>query len=711
MPRRAKKVAQAAIAASGHDVDMQPAANDAPFEPAAEVDAPAPPPAKKPKNRSALSKVKGRKGAMAVFNALPIDLIFDIASHLDPCDLYVLSRTCKVFRSVVTGTNSQALWQEARARVGLPELALPMTDLQYAHLLFGKGCTFCDRKNAGKPEPYFRARICTACMKDKFSDTYTTAGYTAVRKAAGEDLHPIAMFCTVGTSHISRYGTQYRLADITRVNADLKRRFPISSESYADRNWIAGRRDAQMYGREYASEPSTLAQKWYAEEMEAKVIARREDGDKLRAWLNSQERAKALSKDEIRKIRREDLERRFKAQGFTDSEFNYEWRQEALVKKPELLTERMWAKNEPILKAKLLDIRRRHRRAAFSSCLAGAKLNRPFKPVYPDIDMAVKFPVLAAVSDDLEDPKPAQELFAEHKEAILSDIDGVIRDRLHGMLRAVGKAYEQLRQDQKNKATWKDDYIKNLTVNAVTLPRLPPWIPRDDTTPITASDEQIVAFLESHDLACFTCEKCHTVAEGLSTVQHLTKPYACTSDYTVAGGRVLPTLDDWARCGRPTDPIQTDKKLLLRALYIKKQLDSAKLESPDSSLLEEAAKYNVDMEENKIYKVEVICECEPTRAWYNGARQTKVMDMLNHFRKHINQDTGKITKSTIRVEVDYSHAFRRAVSSARILAGVPAAGLADPFDSLDIFGGYDSGVDYDSYGGYEDEEREECSIM
>lgn len=78
MPRRAKKVAQAAIAASGHDVDMQPAANDAPFEPAAEVDAPAPPPAKKPKNRSALSKVKGRKGAMAVFNALPIDLIFDV---------------------------------------------------------------------------------------------------------------------------------------------------------------------------------------------------------------------------------------------------------------------------------------------------------------------------------------------------------------------------------------------------------------------------------------------------------------------------------------------------------------------------------------------------------------------------------------------------------------------------------------------------------
>ncbi|PRQ77074.1 hypothetical protein AAT19DRAFT_12492 [Rhodotorula toruloides] len=444
MPRRAKKVAQAAIAASGDDVDMQPAANDAPFEPSAEDDAPAPPPAKKPKNRSALSKVKGRKGAMAVFNALPIDLIFDIASHLDPCDLYVLSRTCKVFRSVVTGTNSQALWQEARARVGLPELELPMTDLQYAHLLFGKGCTFCDRKNAGKPEPYFRARICTACMKDKFSDTYTTAGHSAVRKAAGDDLHPITMFCTVGNSHISRYGTQYRLADVTRVNADLKRRFPISSESYADRNWIAGRRDAQIYGREYASEPTTPAQKWYVEEMEAKVIARREDGDKLRTWLNNQERAKALSKEEIRKIRREDLERRFKAQGFTDDEFNWEWRKEALVKKPELLTQRMWAKNEPILKAKLLDIRRRRRQNIFGTCLAGAKAKRPFQLVYPDAEMAVKFPVLAALCNDLENPKPADQLFAENEEAILADVDAVIRDRLHGMLRDVeGRLHQE----------------------------------------------------------------------------------------------------------------------------------------------------------------------------------------------------------------------------------------------------------------------------
>lgn len=573
-----------------------------------------------------------------------------IASHLDPCDLYVLSRTCKVFRSVVTGSNSQALWQEARARISLPELELPMTDLQYAHLLFGKGCTFCDRKNAGKPEPYFRARICTACLKEKcahlapkfgapawltlftptprFSDTYSSGGYNTVRKAAGGELHPLTLFCTVGTSHISRYGVQYRLADITRVDTDLKARFPITSETFADRNWIAGWRDAKYYERDYTDEPTTPAQKWYVEEMDAKVTARRKDGDKLRLWLYDQDRAKAMSKDEIRKIRREDLERRFKAQGFTDAEFTWEWRKEALVKKPELLTERMWAKNEPILKAKLFDIRRHNRQRGFSTCLAAAKLDRPFKLVYPDIDMAVRFPILAALCADLENPKPPADLFVEHKEAILADIDGVIRDRLHGMVRSIGKAYRELRRDQKDKATWRDEIIKNLKPTSVSLPRLPPWIPRDDSTPITATDEQVVTFLESHDLAYFACQKCGIPSDGLGVFSHTTRPYSCNSDYSATGERILVPLTDWARCGRPGDRIDTDKKLLLRALYVKQQLDSANRECADKSLLDDAAEYGVEMDENKLYKVEVVCDCQPTTYWHSGARVTTVKDMV-----------------------------------------------------------------------------------
>ena len=122
---------------------------------------------KQKKNRSSMSKVRGRRGALKAFKSLPLDLVLDICSYLDPADLYVLSNTSKVFRAVVTSPSSAQLWIDARARVGLPELQLPMTDLQYAALLFGRGCQFCDRKNAGKPEVYFRARICSACLKSE----------------------------------------------------------------------------------------------------------------------------------------------------------------------------------------------------------------------------------------------------------------------------------------------------------------------------------------------------------------------------------------------------------------------------------------------------------------------------------------------------------------------------------------------------------------
>lgn len=155
-----------------------------------------------------------------------------ICSNLDPQDLYALSNTSKAFRSVVTGPSSASLWVAARERVRLPELELPMTDLQYAHLLFGKGCSFCPRKNAGKADVHFRARICSACIKEQcvaaahvpcllrldrpeaddafrspssslcsFADPAKPKGKQALAKAVGERrLHPLTIQVATETS-------------------------------------------------------------------------------------------------------------------------------------------------------------------------------------------------------------------------------------------------------------------------------------------------------------------------------------------------------------------------------------------------------------------------------------------------------------------------------------------------------------------------------
>lgn len=77
----------------------------------------------------------------------------------------------------------------------MPELLVPMGDLRYAALMFGKGCNLyvcflssscskrdltdvsnridsCGKTNAGKVDPSFRARVCTKCIKDVYVQSF-----------------------------------------------------------------------------------------------------------------------------------------------------------------------------------------------------------------------------------------------------------------------------------------------------------------------------------------------------------------------------------------------------------------------------------------------------------------------------------------------------------------------------------------------------------
>jgi hypothetical protein len=60
--------------------------------------------------------------------------------HLDVPELLALSNTNKNFRAVVMGESSAKLFKAARERMGMPELLVPMSDLQYATLFFGREC-------------------------------------------------------------------------------------------------------------------------------------------------------------------------------------------------------------------------------------------------------------------------------------------------------------------------------------------------------------------------------------------------------------------------------------------------------------------------------------------------------------------------------------------------------------------------------------------
>ncbi|POY76446.1 hypothetical protein BMF94_0647 [Rhodotorula taiwanensis] len=110
-------------------------------------------------------KGKKRVGKLEAVTLVPTEVLLEIFSYLGPGDLLSLSKVSKSYRSIVTGDKSQSLWRRARAKYKLPDVSGGgFTELQYAEMMFGKGCTNCDRKS-GTMDFYLRSKLCSECRK------------------------------------------------------------------------------------------------------------------------------------------------------------------------------------------------------------------------------------------------------------------------------------------------------------------------------------------------------------------------------------------------------------------------------------------------------------------------------------------------------------------------------------------------------------------
>ncbi|BGP72868.1 hypothetical protein NBRC10513v2_006269 [Rhodotorula toruloides] len=114
----------------------------------------------------------GRKGKdvgrLEVTKTLPLELLVEIFSHLDPNDLLALSMVNKQYRSLLGSPAYQSLWQESRKRLDLPDVTSGgLTEFQYAHLMFGKRCQSCKSPHAKRADFGIRLRLCKACRNLK----------------------------------------------------------------------------------------------------------------------------------------------------------------------------------------------------------------------------------------------------------------------------------------------------------------------------------------------------------------------------------------------------------------------------------------------------------------------------------------------------------------------------------------------------------------
>ncbi|EIW52705.1 uncharacterized protein TRAVEDRAFT_76372, partial [Trametes versicolor FP-101664 SS1] len=99
---------------------------------------------------------------------MPLDIFFEISSHLHPLDLLHLSRTSKQLRSIMLSARSRSVWITSLASIdGLPPCPKDMSEPAYSALLF---CRACNVSIAARPcwvDYAIRIRLCKACYKTK----------------------------------------------------------------------------------------------------------------------------------------------------------------------------------------------------------------------------------------------------------------------------------------------------------------------------------------------------------------------------------------------------------------------------------------------------------------------------------------------------------------------------------------------------------------
>ncbi|KDR86106.1 hypothetical protein GALMADRAFT_235341 [Galerina marginata CBS 339.88] len=108
------------------------------------------------------------RAKLRMLSTFPLDVVFEIFSHLHPSELLHLSRTTKDMRSLVLHRSASYIWRAVLSNVpALPvcpeDVSLPV----WASLIFDSFCQSCLAPNVRTVNFRLRVRYCNRCMKAK----------------------------------------------------------------------------------------------------------------------------------------------------------------------------------------------------------------------------------------------------------------------------------------------------------------------------------------------------------------------------------------------------------------------------------------------------------------------------------------------------------------------------------------------------------------
>ncbi|GAA5950343.1 hypothetical protein JCM3765_004514 [Sporobolomyces pararoseus] len=719
---------------------------------ASSSDAPPQPAPKRP--RKTQSRVKGKQGAFKKAMDLPVDLIWEVCTHLDVQDLLALSTTNKNFRAVVTGEGSSTLFEKARKRLGMPELQVPMTDLQYASMIYGKGCNLCGKKNAGKLDTVLRMRICAVCWKNKFTWELHLS-LQQRQQMQGKQQYNRYTHCCADRSY-GKLGNSslYLDAQLETISKELDEKFPhstftrewgtipVSAESFpradglkveevesANRDWdyaMSMTRDIAPPPRD----PEPGLQTWIKEKSQYRKL-KRADAVMLDHWLDGVKLEKSQKTASAREKRREMIMERLEAAGFHESEFkNPTFSQHPQVDSNKPLTDRHYFKTvEPALRQVLEENRREQNREALEGHYTTLRRNLRGGDTLPPasiyLGLAVLQPIINDVSINCTDYSlaPPEDIQA----VAMEEMSRLARDRMERCLRALVVAHADLAKEEEERkqrrfGTSTEEKTSPTTFTRIedlplTLHPLPSWIPRDEFQPILASDEQIYTFLETSPLAYFECTRCHELREGNSFFRHFDSRGKCI--YAHTSQEVVEEEKDWMGINVVGGPLRIDKDVLSLTLKLAHLVDITPLEIDDKNKVPDLGPdYQIALPEENWYDVKIKSQAFSRHRDFDIGNQVTLM--YNYLRRVYCGGTA-LRQAQVKTEVEYSRPYKAEYRSLRRIRAIETGdgskiGGFESDDPVERYpcGDYQGDYGWDSDSGISVGSRDEggeCVIM
>ncbi|KAJ7584630.1 hypothetical protein C8J56DRAFT_951470 [Mycena floridula] len=129
-------------------------------------------PEKKSSARTSKSGGVSRSARLRLLPTMPIDILFEIFSCLEPLDLVRLIRVNKAFRETLVAPNALYIWRAARRQHDAPDPVPGYTEFTWATFLFGASvCQVCGATGIREPDFAIMRKSCKRCLKAHLSRT------------------------------------------------------------------------------------------------------------------------------------------------------------------------------------------------------------------------------------------------------------------------------------------------------------------------------------------------------------------------------------------------------------------------------------------------------------------------------------------------------------------------------------------------------------